>query len=69
MGGNRRWDRLEAFESMLREIVTQSEEEKRRMDELKKCGKEKTATYRQYLGNRLLHQQMLDLYKKYELVD
>ena len=28
-------DRLEAFEAMLREIVTQAEEEKRRMDELK----------------------------------
>ena len=61
-------DRLEAFEAMLREIVTQAEEEKRRMDELKKCGKEKSATYRQYMGNRLLYKQMIDLYKKYELL-
>ncbi len=61
-------DRLEAFEAMLREIVTQAKEEKRRMDELKKCGKEKSATYRQYMGNRLLYKQMIDLYKKYELL-
>ena len=61
-------DRLEAFEAMLCEIVTQAEEEKRKMDELKKCGKEKTATYRQYMGNCLLYRQMIDLYKKYELL-
>ncbi len=61
-------DRLEAFEAMLQEIMLQAEEEKRRMDELKKCGKEKTATYRQYMGNRLLYQQMLTLYKKHKLL-
>ena len=62
-------ERLQAFEEMLQEILSQTEEEKRKMDELKRLGKEKTATYRQYLGNRLLHQQMLDLYKKYQLVE
>ena len=52
-------DRLEAFEAMLQEIVSQTEEEKRRMDELKRRGKEKTATYPVkspffYKGSRIL---------------
>ena len=61
-------DRLQAFEAMLQEIVTQSELEKGAMDELKKQGKETTATYRQYMGNRLMYQRLLALYKKYALL-
>ena len=48
-------DRLEAFETMLRELRLQ--------------GKDKTATYRQYMGNRLLYQQMLALYRQYGLIE
>ena len=35
------------------------------------CGgeKEKTATYRQIMGNKLQYQQMLSLYKLYGLLD
>ena len=36
------------------------------MEELKAKGREKSATYRQYMGNRLLYGRMLDLYKQYE---
>ena len=35
------------------------------MDELKAQGKEKTAAYRQYMGNRLMYSRILDLYKQY----
>jgi hypothetical protein len=38
------------------------------MDELKAKGKEKTATYRQYMGNRLMYIRILDLYKQYGLL-
>lgn len=38
-------DRLEAFETMLRELRQRAEYEKQKMDELKQ-GKDKTATYR-----------------------
>ena len=62
-------DRLDAFEAMLRDIVRQSELEREKMDALKAAGREKSATYRQYFANRLLHKQMLDLYRHYGLID
>lgn len=62
-------ERLEAFETMLRELQQRFEFEKKKMEEMKLQGKEKTATYRQYMGNRLLYQQMLALYRKYGLID
>lgn len=62
-------DRLQAFEDMLSDILSQFEKEKRAMDELKAKGKEKTATYRQYMGNRLMYIKMLDLYEQYGLIE
>ena len=62
-------ERLEAFETMLQELQQRFEFEKKKMEEMKLQGKEKTATYRQYMGNRLLYQQMLSLYRKYGLID
>ena len=62
-------ERLEAFETMLQELQQRFEFEKKKMEEMKLQGKEKTATYRQYMGNRLLYQQMLALYRKYGLID
>ena len=63
-----RMERLQAFEAMLHDIQEQYEKEKKAMEELKAKGREKTATYRQYLGNRLLYGRMLDLYKQYDLL-
>ena len=62
-------DRLAAFESMLSDIQKQSEYEKMRMEELKAKGKEKSATYRQYFGNRMLYKMMLEKYREYGLID
>ena len=62
-------DWLVAFEKMLREIREQAEREKEQMDLLKAAGKEKSATYRQYFGNRLLLKMMLDRYRAYGLLD
>ena len=61
-------ERLEAFEKMLEDMISRYEQEKKAMDELKARGKEKTAAYRQYMGNRLLTGQMLDLYRRYGLL-
>lgn len=61
-------DRLERFEKMLVDIQKQSEYEKVKMEELKAAGKEKSATYRQYFGNRMLYKMMLDRYKEYGLL-
>ncbi len=62
-------ERLEAFERMLESIVKQSEYEKEQMDRLKAEGKEKTAAYRQYFGNRMLYRMMLAKYREYGLIE
>ena len=62
------YDRLAAFEKMLSDIQSTAEREKQTMTELKVAGKEKTATYKQYLGNKLIYSRILDLYKEYGLL-
>lgn len=60
--------RLEAFEAMMKMVLEQSESEKNMMDELKMQGKEKSATYRQYMGNRPFYNRIIALYKEYGLL-
>ena len=61
-------ERIEAFEAMLKAALEQSEAERRKMKALKAQDKEKTATYRQYLGNRLFYNQLFALYRQYGLI-
>ena len=61
-------ERLDAFEKMLSDIQKQAQYESAKMEEMKAAGKEKTATYRQYFGNRMLYKMMLDKYKEYGLL-
>ena len=62
-------ERLEAFEKMLNDLKAQASYEAKEMERLKAEGREKSATYRQFFGNRLFYKQMLDTYKKYGLMD
>ena len=62
-------ERLEAFEKMLNDLKTQASYEADEMERLKTEGREKSATYRQFFGNRLFYKQLLDTYKKYGLMD
>lgn len=62
-------ERLAAFERMLSDIQERSEYEKEQMEKLKAQGKEKSATYRQYFGNRMLYKMLLEKYKEYGLID
>lgn len=62
-------DRLEAFEKMLSDIQEQADYEAARLEKLKAEGKEKTASFRQYMGNRLLYKTMLARYREYGLID
>ena len=62
-------ERLDAFEKMLSDIQRQAKYESDKMEELKAAGKEKTATYRQYFGNRMLYKKILEKYKEYGLLD
>ena len=61
-------ERIEAFEKMLSDLQAQAEFERQKREDLKAAGKEKTATYRQYFGNRLFYKMMLDKYKEYGLL-
>lgn len=61
-------ERLEAFEKMLSDIKKQSDYETTQMEKLKAEGKEKSATYRQYFGNRMLYKMLLDKYREYGLI-
>lgn len=62
-------DRLEAFEAMLAGLQRQAAYEKEQMELLKAAGKAKSATYRQYFGNRMIYSQMLALYRQYGLIE
>ncbi|MGN0607935.1 MAG: hypothetical protein ACI4J6_01915 [Oscillospiraceae bacterium] len=62
-------ERTEAFEKILSDIVAQYEYEKAKMDELKAVGKEKTATYKQYMGNRMVYGRIISLYREYGLIE
>lgn len=61
-------ERLQAFETMLADLEKQAEAEQTMMEQLKAAGKEKTATYRQYFGNRLFYKMMMEKYRKYGLL-
>lgn len=62
-------ERLEAFEVMMKTVLDQYEAEKNTMDRLKAQGREKSATYRQYMGNRLFYNRLIALYQEYGLLE
>ena len=59
--------RLEAFEKMLLSVKEQYETADAKMKQLKGEGKEKTV--HQLMGNKLQYQNILSLYKLYDLLD
>lgn len=61
--------RLEAFEKMLKSIIKDYEATDMKMKQLKSQGKEKTATYRQLMGNKLQYRNIISIYKAYSLSD
>lgn len=60
--------RIDAFEKMLADILEQERSEKMRIDELKARSRERSATFRQLMGNRLVFVRMLSLYREYGLI-
>ena len=57
--------RLEAFEKMLSAIEENYAGIVSKMETLKAQGREKSATYRQLMGNKLMYKEMLFLYELY----
>ena len=65
----RRLQKNRGFEKMLNDLKAQASYEADEMERLKAEGREKSATYRQFFGNRLFYKQLLNTYKKYGLMD
>ena len=61
--------RLEAFENMLKAILSLYDSTVEKMAKLKAEGKEKTVTYRQLFANKLQLQAMLSYYRTYGLLE
>ncbi len=61
-------DRLVAFESMLSEIQKDYAFKSEEIEKLKSQGKERSATFKQHLADKLLYQRMLSLYEKHGLL-
>lgn len=61
-------ERLAAFEEMLVFVQNEYEKTAARMETLKAEGREKSATYRQLMGNKLTYQNMLSMYRLYDLL-
>lgn len=62
-------NRPDAFEKMLSDIQSQYDDKTKKMAELKSAGKEKTATYRQLLGEKLQLSNMISIYRLYGLIE
>ena len=62
-------ERLAAFEAMLQSVQEQSRQVEAQMRALKAQGRERSATYRQLMGNRLQLAQVLAMYKAYGLTE
>ena len=61
--------RLEAFERMLADVQESQLQTVARMDALKAQGKEKTVTFRQLMGSKLMYQSVLSMYRSYGLIE
>ena len=61
--------RLSAFEQMLADLLERERTEKAQLDALRAQGRDKTATFRQLVSNRLVLSQMLALYREYGLIE
>lgn len=62
-------ERLAAFEAMLQSVQEQFRQVEAQMRALKAQGKERSATYRQLMGNRLQLAQLLAMYRVYGLIE
>lgn len=62
-------ERLAAFEAMLQAVQENCRTTEEKMKRLKEQGKEKSATYRQLMGNKMQYQNMIAMYRIYGLLD
>ena len=61
-------EREERFERMLQEIQAEYAAIERKMSVLRAEGKTRTVTFRQLMGNKLMYQSMLSMYRDHGLI-
>ncbi len=61
-------DRLEAFERMLADLQARLADTQEKMQALKAQGREKSATYRQLMGDKMQIKVILEIYRVYGLL-
>lgn len=61
-------DRLESFERMLADLQARLADTQEKMQALKAQGREKSATYRQLMGDKMQIKAMLEMYRLYGLL-
>lgn len=62
-------EREERFERMLVEIQAEYASIEQKMAVLRAEGKTKTVTFRQLMGNKLMYQSMLSMYREHGLIE
>ena len=62
-------NKLDKYESMKDYILESLDETVIKLDELKKEGKDKTATYRQLTARKLNLQNVVSFYKMFDIID
>ena len=62
-------ERIENFERMLTAVQENYKSTTEKMEQLRQAGREKSATFRQLMGDKLMYQNILSLYKIYGLTD
>lgn len=62
-------EREERFERMLQEIQAEYASIEQKMAVLRAEGKTKTVTFRQLMGNKLMYQSMLSMYREHGLIE
>ena len=61
--------RLANFEKMMAAVEKSYDDTVAQMEKLKAAGKVKSATYRQLMGNKLMYQSMLSMYREHGLIE
>lgn len=62
-------EREERFEKMLNNVLKNYESTVLKLEKLKAEGKMKTVTYRQLTADKLKYQNIIDMYKFYDLIE
>ena len=62
-------EREEHFDRMLQEIQAEYAAIEQKMAVLRAEGKTRTVTFRQLMGNKLMYQSMLSMYRKHGLIE